>query len=145
MYVYVHMSVYICLCMYVCGWTVWIYAFECMSMNIYLCMYVCVYVSVYVCLRMYACGCMCVDVCMSVDVYACESTDACRGRKGTSDTLELEVYGCVMWVLGTKLKSSARTIQALNHGATSPAPTFNFWKKIHHVFNKSCTNLQSCQ
>lgn len=92
-YVCVYMSVYVCLRMYVCGCIVWIYAFECMSMDIYLCMYVCVYVSVYACLRMYVCGCMCVDVCMSVDVYACESTDACRGRKGTSDTLELEVYG----------------------------------------------------
>lgn len=132
--------------------------YVCVCMSVYVCLYIyaCVCMSEDVCLRMYVCGCMSVDACVwmcvclwmhvcectSVDVCACKSTGACRGQKGTSDTLELEVYGtCELCDVGAENQTQ---IFCKNNTGSSTLVS-NFCKKIHHVFNKSCKNLQSCQ
>jgi len=46
-----------------------------------------------------------------------------KGQKRASDLLELElqvVVGCLMWVLGTELRSFARAANTLNCRAVSP-------------------------
>lgn len=46
-----------------------------------------------------------------------------KARRGGSEPLEVELQAVVSfmtWVLGTRLRPSAKTAFALNHGATSP-------------------------
>ena len=60
------------------------------------------------------CVCVCVCVCKSACAQVCVGmcSDACRGQKRALHILELGlcilVVGSMMWVLGTKFRSSAR-------------------------------------
>lgn len=64
-----------------------------------------------------------VCVCTRVHVHALHMcANACRGQNRVLNPLELELQAIIchlMWVLGTKLQSSAR---ALNSGAIQQAP-----------------------
>lgn len=58
--------------------------------------------------------CLCVYMCMCGFVYIHAGVP--RGQTRAQDPLELEseeAVSCLMWVLGTKLGFSARTMQAL--------------------------------
>lgn len=55
---------------------------------------------------------MCVGLC----TFECR----CRRRPETVALLELELQ--LTWVLGVKLRSSARIAYSFKHGATFPAP-----------------------
>ena len=79
------------------------------------CMCACMCNSVYVCVCMHACATVCVCVCVCVCVYACECS-AHGGQKRAPDTLELKlqaVESCLLWVLGTELRSCGRAASAL--------------------------------
>ena len=55
------------------------------------------------------------------------SVDAHAGQQGESEPLELELQvigGCLMWVLGTELWSSARTASSLKHTARLRTPHY---------------------
>ena len=71
----------------------------------------------YVCLLVCICVLLCVHTCACLPVYAQQMCTALGGQKRVLDILELQlqvVVSHLMWVLETKLRSSTRTINALN-------------------------------
>lgn len=67
-----------------------------------------------------------------VGACACTQEQCTSGRwRKKSDTLELELWVAVsqlMWGPGTELRSPGTEAEALNHGASSPAPLFSFFQ-----------------
>ena len=59
--------------------------------------------------------------CLSVDVQLCEATPKDQSFQRASSPSEMELEGvvsCDIWMLGPKLRSSARAASALSHSAS---------------------------
>lgn len=77
----------------------------------------------------FLCVGLCLGICTSVQV-----------------PVELQaVESCLKWVLGTERRSSAGTVQTLNHWAIFPTPKFKilsalFWPQKHNIFKDKYAN-----
>lgn len=81
---------------------------------------------------MYVCVCVHVRVCVCMHVRVCAHTHECRYSERPEKGTEFRGVGVTgtceqsIQVMGTKLRSSARTACALNHRALSSPSTFIF-------------------